>query len=74
MTIHWSWSISLKGIRSWEGDKGGPNASWFPYYLRRKPRRFLLPCNWLAKTLIVQYVRNLQVGVFDGVSQNELQN
>jgi hypothetical protein len=29
---------------------------------------FFLPCNWLAGALIIQYVRNLQVGVFDGVS------
>jgi hypothetical protein len=54
---------------SWEGDKGWPNTSWFSYCVYKKPRRFLLPYNWLAGTLIIQYVRNLQVGVFDGVSQ-----
>jgi hypothetical protein len=28
-----------------------------------------LPCNWLVGALIIQYVRNLHVGVLDGVSQ-----
>jgi len=55
---------------SWEGNKGGLNTSWFSSCVRRKPRRFLLPCNWLVEALIIQYVRNLQVGVFDGVSQS----
>jgi hypothetical protein len=58
----------MKGMCSWEGDKGGPNTFWFSYCVRKKPRK--LPCNWLAKALIIQYVKNLQVGDFDGVSQN----
>jgi hypothetical protein len=74
MVIHQAWSISLKGVYSWEGHKGGPNTSWFSYYVRRKLRRFLLPCNLLAGVLIIQYVKNLQVGVFDGVSLSQLQN
>jgi hypothetical protein len=65
--IHQAWFISLKGVCSWEGDKGGPNTFWFSYCVRRKPRRFFLPYNWLAGALIIQYVRNLQVGVSDGV-------
>jgi hypothetical protein len=64
--------MSLKGVCSWEGDKGGPNTSWFSYYVHRKPMRLLLPSNWLARALIIQYVRNLQVGVFDGVFQSHL--
>jgi len=59
MTIHQAWSMSLKGMCSWEGDKGGPSTSWFSYCVRRKPKRFFLPCNWLARTLIIQYVGNL---------------
>ncbi len=30
-----------------------------------------LPYNWLAAALIIQYVKNLQVGAFDGVFQNQ---
>jgi hypothetical protein len=55
-----------------EGNKGGPNTSWFSYCVHRKPKRFLLPCNWLAGVLIIQYVGNLQVGVFDSVTLNQL--
>jgi len=72
MMIHQALSIPLKGVCSWEGDKGGPNTSWFAYFICKKPNRFFLPCNWLAGALIIQYERNLQVGVSDGVSQSQL--
>jgi hypothetical protein len=58
---------------SWEGNKGGPSTSWFSYYVCKKPRRFLLPYNWLVRALIIQYVKNLQVGVSHGVFQSQLQ-
>jgi hypothetical protein len=70
--INQAWSISLEGMCSWEGDKGGQNTFWFSYCVHRKPRRFLLPCNLLVGALIIQYVKNMQVGVSDGVSQSQL--
>jgi len=32
-----------------------------------------LPCNWLVGALVIEYARNLRVGVYDGVSQNQLE-
>jgi hypothetical protein len=48
MTIQQAWSISLKGVCSWEGEKNGPNTSWFSYCVHKEPRKFLLPYKWLA--------------------------
>jgi hypothetical protein len=40
-------------------DIKGPNTFWFSNCVCRKPNSFFLPCNWLTRALIIQYVKNL---------------
>jgi len=48
--------------------KVGQPPPGFPIVFAKNQGGFFLPCNWLVGALIIQYMRNLQVGVFDGVS------
>jgi hypothetical protein len=75
-----AWQYTKLGPFPWKAcdpgkeTKGGQTPLGFPIMFTGNQGGFFLPCNWLAKVLIIQYVRNLQVGVFDGVSQSQLQN